>query len=81
VRILPVVNLKLGDLLRAMRPSAFCACAMYATVFLVRRYVTLEQQGLLQLLILVGAGIASYASLSMAFNMKVCREIIELRNK
>lgn len=80
VRILPVVNLTLRDLLRAMRPSVFCACAMYAVVFLVRRYVTLGQQGLLQLLILVGAGMASYALLSVAFNMKLCREVIELRN-
>jgi hypothetical protein len=54
---------------------------MYGAVFLARRYGPLEQQGLFQLLTLVSVGMVSYALLSAMFNKKVCKEIIELRNR
>lgn len=47
-------------------------------VFRTRRYVILEQQGLSQLLTLVGVGMVSYVLLSVAFNMKFCKEIVGL---
>lgn len=80
-RSLPVVNLRIRDILRAMASPAFSACGMYGAVFLARRYLTVQQQSPFQLLTLVGIGVVTYALLSAAFNMRVCKEIIGLCKK
>lgn len=80
-RALPVINLKVRDVLSAMASPALSALGMYGAVFLARRYAFPVEQGVFQLLALVGVGVVAYALLSAAINMKVCKEILELRGR
>ena len=81
LRSLPAVNMGTTHLLRVMALPALCSCAMYGAVVLARRHLIFGQTSLFQLLTLVLVGMVTYALLSAAFNMKVCKEIIELRNR
>ncbi len=48
---------------------------------MARRHLISGQTSLFQLLTLVLVGMVTYALLSAMFNIKVCKEIIELRKR
>jgi teichuronic acid exporter len=81
MRLVTVVKLRVREIVSAMLPSMFCAAGMYCVVFLARRYITHEHQGVMDLLTLISAGVASYSLFSLAFNTKGCKEIVELRKR
>ena len=77
-RMLPLVALRLRDVLSALAPAALTSAGMYAAVS-VARYLAADGLGtpfLMALLIIVGA--ASYATLVWAAGRSAVEEIAEL---
>ena len=77
-RSLPVVNLRVRDVLRAMAVPALCGLGMYAAVFVAKQFVFPGDDGVPRLVIPIVVGVVAYGILALAVNLKVCREIFEL---
>jgi O-antigen/teichoic acid export membrane protein len=80
-RSLPVVNIRIADMLGAMALPALCAVGMYLAVFLARRFLFSNLHGTVQMVALIAAGAMSYALLTICLNTKGCKEIIDLRKR
>jgi O-antigen/teichoic acid export membrane protein len=80
-RSLPIVNMKIRDVLGAMALPALCALGMYLAVFMARRFLFSNLQGVVQMLALVAVGAVTYALLTMCMNSAGYKEVISLRTR
>ena len=77
-RMLPLVALRLRDVLSALAPAALTSAGMYAAVS-IARYLAADGLGApLLMALLIGVGAASYAALVWTVNRTAVDEIAEL---
>jgi O-antigen/teichoic acid export membrane protein len=77
-RMLPLVALRLRDVLAAFAPAVLTSAGMYAAVS-IARYLTADALGApLRMALLIGVGVASYAALVWTANRTAVDEIAEL---
>jgi len=77
-RMLPLVSLRLRDVLSALAPAALTSAGMYAAVS-ISRYLAADGLGAALLMaLLMGVGSASYAALVWTTNRTAVDEIVEL---
>lgn len=77
---LPVIELRIADMLAAMARPALAALGMYIAVMLARVITGPDAHSIIQLAILVSVGALTYTMLVFAINWRGCREIINLLN-
>lgn len=75
---LPVIGLRVADVLQAVSRPALSGFGMYAVVSLVRGFLAPETQILAQMLILIMAGALAYGALAWTLNRKGCAELASL---
>jgi O-antigen/teichoic acid export membrane protein len=76
VLFLPIIGLRVRDLLMAMAPPV-CACAgMYGAVTLARPMLGSEVNDVLRMTVLVLTGVATYGALTAIFSRDRWREVI-----
>lgn len=78
MRGLPVLQLRLAQLITAMLPAAVASLGMYVAVTVTRHFLMTEQEGVLRLLLLLGVGGVSYCAMSSGLNRHGAREVISL---
>jgi O-antigen/teichoic acid export membrane protein len=77
-RALPVLGLRVRDLLHALSASAFCGAAMYGAVSAARFLAAGQISGIALLALLVVVGVVTYGALVLAFNRGPARELASL---
>ena len=80
-RSLPIVNIRIRDMLGAMALPALCALGMYLAVFLARRFLFSNLHGTVQMVAFIAVGAVTYALLTICLNTRGCKEIIGLRKR
>jgi O-antigen/teichoic acid export membrane protein len=75
---LPLIKLRIHDMLAAMARPALAALGMYIVVTLARETIAPETHIVIQLSVLVITGAMTYGALVVAINRQGCREIIDL---
>jgi O-antigen/teichoic acid export membrane protein len=76
-RSLPVLELRFGQVVKAMWPPAFAGAIMYATLFTLRLTMPL-QSAVVQLIVLVSIGAVLYIGISLVVNREGLREARDL---
>lgn len=77
MRGLPVLGVRLGQLLAVMLPAAGASLAMYAAITVTRLLIGAEQGGLLRLCVMVLIGVITYSALAFGPNGKGARAVTE----
>jgi len=78
VIFLPVIGLRVTDVLCAIARPALAASGMYIAVFLVRGLLDPTAHLMVQVATLVLAGALAYGALAMVLNRAGCREAVDL---
>jgi len=78
VIFLPVIRLRVTDVLYAIARPALAGLGMYAAVALVRGLIEPKMPMVAQLIILVLSGAIAYGAFSLALNRAGCKEIVGL---
>jgi len=73
---LPVVGLRVRDMLKAMAPPVLISAGMYVVVAAVRIALGSDANDVARLAVLVLAGMAAYGTLTAIFNWNGLREVI-----
>jgi len=77
-RMLPLLNLRVIHVMRAVAPAALAGVCMYGAVTFARGFATAHVQGPLLMVMLIAIGAATYLSLVWLTNRNVVREIADL---
>jgi O-antigen/teichoic acid export membrane protein len=78
LRILPVLGLRMSQLIKAMVPAAGAGFIMYVAVTTIRYIFMAGQEGALRLCVLIVVGGLTYCAMSFALNRKGTQEVLEM---
>ena len=78
VVFLPIIGLRVKDVLYAISRPALAALGMYTAVAFVRSMMDSGTQMIMQMMILIITGALAYGALALALNRAGCREIMSL---
>jgi teichuronic acid exporter len=77
-RVLAVLGIKLTDVVSAMAKPTFSAFAMYLAVVVIRTAFSSEIWPVLNLVLLIIAGVMVYGGMVLTVDRQTCREILDL---